>query len=135
MLCLSPKRPTLATEEDVRRSQDLHAVLINTVKLPSEPFKILENNDGRGLECWRLFHKRWNRTSPMTSLDVTERMQQITRAKSTDEIQAKIQELMTLKQEWEKIRSAGGEFFQYDDVLLKSDYLRIIPETWERKIK
>eukprot|EP00973_Karenia_brevis_P040008 5523160-Karenia_brevis.AAC.1 len=125
----------LQEDEQIEKSQALHAILINTVKLESEPFKILENHDAKGVECWRLFHKRWNRTSPMTSMDVTEKIQKITRAKNTDEVQTKLQELMTLVQEWEKARSLGGSKVKYDDVLLKADYFRIIPETWATKIK
>ena len=125
----------LNSEDKVHKSQVLHAILLNVVKLESEPFKMLENNDGRGVECWRLMHKRWSRTSPMTSIDVLEKIRSIPRAKTAEEVAPKLQELMTLVQEWEKLRSTTGAQVKYDDVLLKSDFFKIIPEAWATKFK
>ena len=45
----------------------LHSILVNLVEIDSEPFKILQNNDGQGLESWRLFHRRWTKNSKLTT--------------------------------------------------------------------
>ena len=125
----------LSNMELVEKSEVLHAILLNVVKMESEPFKLLENNDARGVECWRLFHRRWSRSSPMTSIDVIEKIREIGRAKTTDEMNPKLQQLMTLVQDWERTRSTGGLVIKYDDVVLKADYFRIMPESWCNRFK
>ena len=105
------------------------------VTLESEPFKILENHDGQGLECWRLFHRRWNFTTPMSSIEVTEAIRKIERATTADGIQPKIQDHMKLVNDWEHLRSLPGSPVKYLDIDLKADYMRIVPEKWVAKLR
>ena len=116
--------------ENREKSALLHGVLINMVEMDSEPFKILENNDGRGLECWRLFHRRWNRQRALTSIDVAEAIRKIERAKSAEEVYAKLQDHQKLVMEWVKIRGTV-----YHEIDYKADYLRMVPEKWVRELK
>ena len=50
--------PIIETIEDDKRSETVHAILVNLFEIDSEPFKILETSDGRGLGCWRLFQRQ-----------------------------------------------------------------------------
>ena len=117
-------------DEDPEKDQLLHAVLVNIVEMGSEPFKILENNDAQGLECWRLFHRRWNRTTAMNSIQVAENMRKLERAKSGEEVYSRIQDHRKLVLDWEKLRGAA-----YPAIDLKADYMRIVPETWSVKMR
>ena len=114
-----------------KRDTQLHSILLGMVAMDSEPFKILQNYHGRGLECWPIFQKRWNRTTPMGSTDVAERIREITRATSASEVYGKLQDHSKLVQEWISHR----EELSYPNVDWKADYLKMIPKEWEREIK
>lgn len=123
------------TDDLVKKNQTLHAILVNVVVMDSEPFKILENHDSEGLECWRLFHRRWNRVNPMSSIDVTEAIRKIDRAKNIEEILPKIEDHRKLILDWERLRSRPDNKAVYPDIDLKADYTRIIPDKWVQKLK
>eukprot|EP00973_Karenia_brevis_P070337 9777520-Karenia_brevis.AAC.1 len=100
------------------------------VVLDSEPFKILEINDGKGLESWRLFHRRWNRQRPLSSVDIAEAIRKIERAKTVDDVYPKLQDHQKLVTEWMVARGTV-----YHEVDLKADYLRIIPDKWVKELR
>ena len=115
--------------ESSEKSALLHGVLINMVELDNEPFGILENNGGKGLECWRFFHRRWNRRRALTSIDVAEAIRKIERAKSAEEVYAKFQDHQRLVMERAKIRGTIDHEIDY-----KADSSRMVPEKWVREL-
>ena len=110
---------------NVQKSILAHGILLNMVVLESEPLKKLENNDGKGLGCWPLFHRGWNRHRPLSSIDVAEAIRKIERAKFVEDVYPRLQDHHKLVTEWTLARRTA-----YHEVDLKADDLRIIPEKW-----
>ena len=128
--------PLLNTDEAKEKDQMLHAYLLNMTEVESEPFKILENNDGQGLESWRRFQQRWDRLRPLNSIDITEEIRSLKRCDTAGEVPSRMEDLRKLILDWERVRMPpGGPTIKYDPVDYKTDIMRLIPKEWIMKLK
>ena len=67
----------------------------------------------------------------MSSVDVAERIREVVRAVSGDEVWLKPEDHNKLVQDWIAQRKA----VEYQEVDWKADYLRIAPKAWETRLK